>query len=133
MLIEIKYYSFIDKLEQTLKEVFDDKYDYLYYNEEEHKFEQLEIPYKDFFAENSKYIPLTDILGYIMDTPSITKILWIKETNKSQSVFPLNIDNIFLVDGLLKQAGRSFLKHDINKLIACTFNDENDILSIEFE
>lgn len=39
MIIEIKYSSFTAKLEQELKYTLGDKYDYMNYNEEEHKFE----------------------------------------------------------------------------------------------
>ena len=73
MIIEIKYSSFTAKLEQELKDALGDKYDYMYYNEEEHKFEQLAVPYEDFWSDDEDYTPLIEMMNDIIDLPDVIK------------------------------------------------------------
>ena len=133
MLIEIKYSSFAAKLEQTLKDVLDDKYHYTYYNEEEHKFEELAVPYEDFWSDDEDYTPLIEMIEDIIDLPDIIKQANITNPSDMHQILNLNMEDIFLLDNLLKSAGKNLLKHDVDKFVSCSYDVISDTLSIEFE
>ena len=132
MLIEIKYSSFAAKLEQTLKDVLDDKYDYMYYNKKEHKFEQLAVPYEDFWSDDD-YTPLAEMVDDIIDLPDVIKQAHITNPSDMHEVLTLNMEDIFLLDGLLKPSGKNLLKYDVNSFVECVYDVESDTLSIKFK
>lgn len=133
MIIEIKYSSFTAKLEQELKYTLGDKYDYMYYNEEEHKFEQLAVPYEDFWSDNEDYTPLIEMMNDIIDLPDVIKQVHITKPSDMHQILSLNMEDIFLLNGLLKSTGKSLLKYDVDKFVECSYDVINDILSIKFE
>ncbi len=133
MIIEIKYSSFTAKLEQELKYTLGDKYDYMYYNEEEHKFEQLAVPYEDFWSDDEDYTPLIEMMNDIIDLPDVIKQAHITKPSDMHQILSLNMEDIFLLDGLLKSAGKSLLKYDVDKFVERSYDVINDTLSIKFE
>lgn len=105
----------------------------MYYNEEEHKFEQLAVPYEDFWSDDEDYTPLIEMMNDIIDLPDVIKQAHITKPSDMHQILSLNMEDIFLLDGLLKYAGKSLLKHDVDKFVECSYDVINDTLSIKFE
>lgn len=105
----------------------------MYYNEEEHKFEQLAVPYEDFWSDNEDYTPLIEMMNDIIDLPDVIKQIHITKPSDMHQILSLNMEDIFLLDGLLKSAGKSLLKYDVDKFVECSYDVINDTLSIKFE
>lgn len=110
MVIEIKYSSFTAKLEQALKDTFNDKYNYIYYNEKERKFEQLAVPYEDNLSNIDDYTSLIEMMEDIIDLPYAIKQAHDAKPSDIHQILLLNMKDIFLLDNILKNCWEKSIK-----------------------
>lgn len=133
MEIKIEYSSFAIKLSQILTEVFDKHYDFMYMHKGAEAFEERKITYEHNLVVDENYIPVVEMVHDIINMPNQYKQAQLTNPNELNTILSTNIKYILIFNDFLKPSGKNLIKNNINKIIACTYDADSDILSIEFE
>ena len=139
MKMEVDYSKLIDKINKILSDIFGDKLPFILYDEDEQKFIIADESFddcEDYSDDANPY--LIEMMNDLKSFPELLDDIVQKCPENASDIsliLSLSVEDLFIInDNILKPAGHKFFgNYNYNQLTDYEYDNENDILTLEFK